>query len=61
MNVIKATFRMLQSGNAPLAMGNGMGGKGRRLGKDSGIRGKDPVEQKRGRKMQDLKVYRLLS
>ena len=52
---------MLQSGNAPLAMGNGMGGKGRRLGKDSGIRGKDPVEQKRGRKMQDLKVYRLLS
>ena len=43
----QATFRMLQSGNAPLAMGNGVGGKGRRLDKDSGIRGKTP-SNKRG-------------
>jgi len=57
LNVIKATFRMLQSGNAPLAMGNGMGGKGRRLDKGSGIRGKDSVERERGRKMLDLKAY----
>ena len=57
LNVIKATFRMLQSGNAPLAMGDGMGGKGRRLDKGSGIRGKDSVERERGRKMLDLKAF----
>ena len=37
---------MLQSGNAPLAMGNGVGGKGRRLDKDSGIRGKTPLNKR---------------
>jgi len=57
LNVIKATFRMLQSGNAPLAMGDGMGGKGRTLDRCSGIRGKDSVERERGRKMLDLKAY----
>ena len=57
LNVIKATFRMLQSGNAPLAMGDGIGGKGRKLDKGSGIRGKDTVERERGRKMLDLKAY----
>jgi small subunit ribosomal protein S5 len=57
LNVIKATFRMLQSGNAPLAMGNGMGGEGRTLDKGSGIRGKDSVERERGRKMLDLKAH----
>ena len=57
LNVIKATFRMLQSGNAPLAMGDGTGGKGRKLDKGSGIRGKDSVERERGRKMLDLKAY----
>jgi len=57
LNVIKATFRMLQSGNAPLAMGDGIGGKARRLDKGSGIRGKDSVERERGRKMLDLKAY----
>lgn len=57
LNVIKATFRMLQSGNAPLAMGDGIGGKGRRLDKGSGIRGKDSVERERGRRMLDLRAY----
>jgi len=57
LNVIKATFRLLQSGNAPLAMGDGIGGKGRKLDKGSGIRGKDSVERERGRKMLDLKAY----
>lgn len=57
LNVIKATFRMLQSGNAPLAMGDGVGGKGRRLDKGSGIRGKDSIERERGRKMLNLKAY----
>ena len=56
LDVIKATFWMLELENAPLVMGNGMVGKGRRLDKCSGIRGKDPVERKRGRKMLDLKV-----
>ena len=56
MDVIKAMFRMLQSENAPLSMGNGMVGKGRRLDKGSGIRGKDPVKRKRGWKVLDLKV-----
>jgi hypothetical protein len=55
LNVIKVTFWMLQSGNAPLAMGNGMGGEGRKLDKGSGIQGKDSVERERGRKMLDLK------
>lgn len=57
LNVIKATFRMLQSGNAPLAMGDGVGGKGRKLDRGSGIRGKDSVERERGRRMLDLKAY----
>lgn len=57
LNVIKATFRMLQSGNAPLGMGDGIGGRGRKLDKGSGIRGKDSVERERGRKMLDLKAY----
>ena len=57
LNVIKATFRMLQSGNVPLAMGDGIGGKVRKLDKGSGIRGKDSVERERGRKMLDLKAY----
>jgi len=57
LNVIKATFRMLQAGNAPLAMGDGIGGRGRRLDKGSGIRGKENVERERGRKIVDLKTY----
>ena len=57
LNVIKATFRMLQSGNAPLAMGDGIGGKGKKMDRGSGIRGKDSVERERGRKMLDLKAY----
>ena len=57
LNVIKATFRMLQSGNAPLAMGDGIGGKGRKLDKGSGIREKGSVERERGRRMLDLKTY----
>lgn len=57
LNVIKATFRMLQSGNAPLAFGDGVGGRGRKLDKGSGIRGKDSVERERGRRMLDLKAH----
>ncbi|EGN92875.1 hypothetical protein SERLA73DRAFT_146500, partial [Serpula lacrymans var. lacrymans S7.3] len=31
LSVTKALFRMLQAGNAPLSMGDGIGGKARRL------------------------------
>ena len=55
MNVIKALFRMLQAGNAPLSMGDGIGGGGRKLNKGSGIRGKSEVERERGRKLIDLR------
>lgn len=57
LNVIKATFRMLQPGNAPQGMGNGIGGRARRLDKGSGVRGKGDVERERGRKMVDLRTY----
>jgi hypothetical protein len=55
LNVNKATFWMFQSGNAPLTVGSGMGGEGRKSDKGSVIRGKDSVERKRGQKMLDLK------
>jgi small subunit ribosomal protein S5 len=54
MNVIKAAFRMLQAGSAPLSMGDGVGGGGRKLNKGSGIRSKAEVERERGRKLFDL-------
>jgi len=38
-------------------MGDGIGGKGRKLDKGSGIREKGSVERERGRKMLDLKAY----
>ncbi|KAF7426167.1 28S ribosomal protein S5, mitochondrial [Pleurotus ostreatus] len=55
VNVIKAAFRMLQAGNAPLAMGDGVGGKGRKLNKGSGARSKDEVERERGRRLVSLR------
>ena len=55
LNVIKAAFRMLQAGNAPLAMGDGVGGKGRKLNKGSGMRGKGEVERERGRRLVNLR------
>ncbi|KAL0960060.1 hypothetical protein HGRIS_011708 [Hohenbuehelia grisea] len=55
INVIKAAFRMLQSGNAPLSMGDGVGGGGRKLNKGSGARGMEEVERERGRKLIGLR------
>ncbi|KDQ58526.1 hypothetical protein JAAARDRAFT_34340 [Jaapia argillacea MUCL 33604] len=57
INVIKATFRMLQAGNAPLAMGDGIGGKGKKLEKGTGVRGKSDVERERGRRLLDLRTW----
>jgi len=57
LSVIKTLFRMLHAGNAPLALGNGVGGGARRLDKGSGLRGKDAVERDRGRKLACLRTY----
>jgi len=56
LNVIKLLFRMLHAGNAPLAMGNGIGGPGRKLDKGSGARGKQEIERVRGRKLVNLRT-----
>lgn len=57
INVIKATCMLIQSGNAPLAMGDGVGGKGRRLDVGSGMRSKESVERDRGRKLLDGRTW----
>ncbi|KAA1472106.1 hypothetical protein DENSPDRAFT_838277 [Dentipellis sp. KUC8613] len=57
LNVIKLLFRMLHAGNAPLAMGDGIGGKGRKLEKGSGVRGKQEIERERGRKVLNLNTW----
>ncbi|KAI0052079.1 hypothetical protein FA95DRAFT_1553751 [Auriscalpium vulgare] len=56
LNVIKLLFRMLHAGNAPLAMGDGIGGRGRKLDKGSGVRGKQEIERERGRKLVNLRT-----
>lgn len=53
LNVVKAAIRVLHAGHAPLAMGNGIGGRGRRLEAGSGMRGKAAVERERGRRIID--------
>jgi len=56
INVIKTLFRMLHSGNAPLYMGDGIGGKGRRTFKGEPIQSREAVERARGRKLFDLRT-----
>jgi small subunit ribosomal protein S5 len=56
LNVIKALFRVLHSGNAPLYMGDGIGGKGRRSFKGEPIQSREAVERARGRKLLDLRT-----
>lgn len=56
MNVIKATFRLLQAGHAPVGMGNGFGGPARTLDRGSGVRTKEDVERERGRRLIDLRT-----
>ena len=55
LNVIKAAFRMLHAGHAPTGMGDGVGGKGRKLSKGTGVRGKEELERARGRKLINLR------
>lgn len=52
--VIRLISQMLHPGAAPLGMGNGIGGPGRRLEAGRGMRGKGEIERERGRKMVDL-------
>ena len=56
LNVIKLLFRMLHTGNAPLAMGDGIGGAARKLDKGVGMRGKEDLERERGRKLLNLRT-----
>ncbi|KAF8966635.1 hypothetical protein BDZ97DRAFT_1807264 [Flammula alnicola] len=55
LNVIKAAFRMLHAGHAPTGMGDGIGGKGKKLSKGGGVRGKSDLERARGRKLINLR------
>ncbi len=55
--VVTATLRMLHAGNAPLGMGDGIGGKGRRLEKGSGVRSAADIERERGRKLVPLRTF----
>lgn len=54
--VMKATLRLLQAGHAPLGMGDGLGGPGRKSFKGSGLRSKSEIERERGRRLIDLRV-----
>ena len=56
VSVVRAAFRMLWGGHAPLGMGNGVGGKGRKLDKGEGVRSVREVERDRGRKMVGLRL-----
>jgi small subunit ribosomal protein S5 len=53
-NVVKALFRMLHAGNAPLGMGNGVGGGSKKLEKGVGMRSAFDIERDRGRRMVNL-------
>lgn len=55
LNVIKAAFNMIHAGHAPVGMGDGIGGKGKRLSKGIGMQGKTELERARGRKLISLR------
>lgn len=51
VNVVKAALMMLHAGHQPLGLGDGIGGRGRRLEKGAGMRNKTVVELERGRRI----------
>ncbi|KAL0574407.1 28S ribosomal protein S5, mitochondrial [Marasmius crinis-equi] len=53
--IMQGLMKMLHGGHAPLGMGNGIGGKGKRLTKGSGMRTQFDVERDRGRKLVNLR------
>ncbi|EMD35584.1 hypothetical protein CERSUDRAFT_139421 [Gelatoporia subvermispora B] len=56
IHVTQALTRMLHAGNAPLGMGDGVGGKGRTMEKGVGMLSREDIERARGRKMVDLRL-----
>ncbi|KZO94160.1 ribosomal protein S5 domain 2-like protein [Calocera viscosa TUFC12733] len=54
MNVVKATCLALWSGQARPGMGDGVGGRGRRLEKGQGVRSRQDIERARGRRLLEL-------
>ena len=56
VNVVMATMKLLQAGNAPLGMGDGIGGRGKRMEKGSGMRTAGDLERERGRKLTSLRT-----
>ncbi len=55
LNVIKAVFRMLHAGHAPTGMGDGFGGKGKKMERGCGVRDKGDIERARGRRLINLR------
>ncbi|KAJ7683021.1 hypothetical protein B0H17DRAFT_986185 [Mycena rosella] len=56
VGVMKATMRLLHAGHAPLGMGDGIGGPGRKMHKGTGLRNKNQIERARGRRLIDLRI-----
>ncbi|KAA1082311.1 28S ribosomal protein S5, mitochondrial [Puccinia graminis f. sp. tritici] len=56
MNVIKMALMMLQSGGSPVGMGDGFGGKGKRLEKGIGMRTGEELALMRGRRCQPWSI-----
>ena len=56
MMVIHGVIRMLQGGHAPLGMGDGFGGSGKRLAAGSGMRRAEDIERERGRRIIPLRT-----
>ncbi len=57
MQIVKATCRVLHGGHAPLALGDGIGGPGKRLESGIGMRGREAVQWERGRKLHDDRLW----
>ncbi|KIJ56514.1 hypothetical protein M422DRAFT_217926 [Sphaerobolus stellatus SS14] len=55
--VPKLAIKMLHASSQPLGLGNGIGGRGRRLEKGVGMRNKEAVERERGRKIIDSRTW----
>ncbi|POW05113.1 hypothetical protein PSHT_10945 [Puccinia striiformis] len=56
MNVIKMCLMMLQSGGSPIGMGDGFGGRGKRLEKGIGMRTGEELAMMRGRRCEPWSI-----
>ena len=57
MQIVKATCRVLHGGHAPLALGDGVGGPGKRLESGIGMRGREAIQWERGKKLHDDRLW----